>query len=98
MLAELHRRRGELILHSTGRDVEAEQGFRQALVVAGDQQAKTLELRAAVSLARLWHRQGKRADARELLAPIRGWFNEGMDTADLRESASLLGVLGNRTP
>jgi TOMM system kinase/cyclase fusion protein len=95
-LAELHRLKGELLLHSGGGDFEAEQCFHQALAIAGTQQAKSLELRAAVSLARLWQRQGKRADARGLLARIHGWFTEGFDTPDLREGAALLEALVER--
>jgi predicted ATPase len=57
------------------------------------QQAKSWELRAAISLARLWQRQGKRAEARELLAPVYGWFTEGFDTADLQEAKALLDAL-----
>ena len=64
--------------------------FHHALAVARHQQAKSLELRAAMSLSRLWQRQGKRAEARELLAPIYGWFTEGFDTADLQEAKALL--------
>ena len=65
-----------------------------ALDVARRQQAKSLELRAAMSLSRLWQQQGKRAEAHELLAPIYGWFTEGFDTADLREAKALLDALG----
>jgi predicted ATPase len=72
---------------------EAEACFHQALAVARHQQAKSLELRAAMSLARLWQRQGKRAAARELLVPIYGWFTEGFDTADLQEARALLEAL-----
>jgi predicted ATPase len=72
---------------------EAEACFQQALAIACRQQAKLLELRAAMSLARLWQQQGKRAEARELLAPIYGWFTEGFDTADLREAKRLLEAL-----
>jgi predicted ATPase len=61
--------------------------------VARRQQAKSLELRAAMSLSRLWQRQGKRVEARELLAEIYGWFTEGFDTADLQEARALLEVL-----
>jgi predicted ATPase len=75
------------------RDAEAEASFRQALDVARRQQAKSLELRAAMSLSRLWHRQGKRIEARELLAPVYGWFTEGFDTADLQEAKILLDAL-----
>src|SRR4029453_6553191 len=72
--AELHRLKGELLLgRATGQDAEAEACFHQALAVARQQQTKSLELRAAVSLSRLWQQQGKRAEARELLAPIYGW-------------------------
>ena len=69
---------------------EAETCFQQALVLARRQGAKSLELRAAMSLSRLWQQQGKRAEARELLAPIYGWFTEGFDTADLKEAKALL--------
>jgi len=68
--------------------------FQQALAVARRQAAKSLELRAAVSLARLWQQQGKRAEAYDLLAPIYGWFTEGFDTADLQEAKTLLAELG----
>ena len=69
---------------------QAEACFHQALDVARQQQAKSFELRAATSLARLWQRQGKRTEARELLAPIYSWFTEGFDTADLQEAKALL--------
>ena len=69
---------------------EAEACFQQALAIARQQQAKSWELRAAMSLARLWLQQGKRAAAYELLAPIYGWFAEGFDTADLQEAKALL--------
>ena len=72
---------------------EAEACLQQALAIARRQQAKSLELRAAMSLARLWQQQGKRAEARELLAPIYGWFTEGFDTADLQEAKALLDAL-----
>ncbi|MBI3329877.1 MAG: hypothetical protein HYZ81_24610 [Nitrospinae bacterium] len=72
---------------------EAEACFQQALDIARRQQAKSWELRAAMSLSRLWQRQGKRAAARQLLAPIYGWFTEGFDTADLREARALLDAL-----
>jgi predicted ATPase len=89
--AELHRLQGELLLHQpAGSSQEAERGFRQALDVARSQQAKSLELRAAMSLSRLWQQQGRCAEARELLAPIYGWFTEGFDTADLQEAKALL--------
>jgi predicted ATPase len=68
--------------------------LQQALIIARQQQAKSWELRAAMSLARLWQRQGKHAAAHELLAPIYGWFTEGFDTADLQEAKALLEALG----
>lgn len=67
--------------------------FQQALAVARRQQAKSLELRVAISLSRLWQQQGKRAEAYEILAPIYGWFTEGFDTADLQETQALLDEL-----
>jgi predicted ATPase len=92
--AELYRLKGELLLQqATGSGDEAEICFRQALDIARRQQAKSLELRAATSLARLWQQQGKRAEARELLAPIYGWFTEGFDTADLQKAQALLKAL-----
>ena len=71
----------------------AEACFQRALDVARRQEARSLELRAAMSLSRLWQQQGKRTEARELLAPIYGWFTEGFDTADLQEAEALLEVL-----
>jgi predicted ATPase len=92
--AELHRLKGELLLQqSAAQQREAEESFHQALDVARHQQAKSLELRAAMSLSRLWQRQGRRAEARELLAPIDGWFTEGFETADLQEAKALLEAL-----
>jgi predicted ATPase len=95
--AELHRLKGALLLQHTlwpteGSPVvrEAETCFRQGLEVARHQEAKFLELRAAMSLARLWQQQDKRAEARDLLAPVYGWFTEGFDTADLQEAEALL--------
>jgi predicted ATPase len=70
--------------------VEAEAYFEQALTVARQQQAKSWELRAAMSIARLWRDQGKRDEAREVLAPVCGWFTEGFDTLDLKEAKALL--------
>ena len=72
---------------------EAEIWLQRALDVARLQQAKSLELRAAMSLSRLWQQQGKQAEAHELLAPIYGWFTEGFDTADLQEARALLEAL-----
>jgi class 3 adenylate cyclase/predicted ATPase len=92
--AELHRLRGELLLQQSAASWgEAEAHMRHALDVARGQQAKSLELRAAMSLSRLWQQQGKQAEAQELLAPIYGWFTEGFDTADLQEAQALLGEL-----
>ena len=93
--AELYRLQGELLLRQAVPDAarEAEACFQQALDVARRQQAKSLELRAAMSLSRLWQQQGKRAEAHELLAPIYGWFTEGFDTADLQEAKALLEAL-----
>jgi predicted ATPase len=67
-----------------------EECFQHALAVARHQQAKSLELRAALSLARLWQRQGRRAEARHVLAPVYSWFTEGFDTADLQDARALL--------
>jgi predicted ATPase len=92
--AELHRLKGALLLAQDDADAqEAERCFHQALDVARRQQAKSLELRAAMSLARLWQQQGKRTKAYELLAPIYGWFTEGFDTTDLQEAKALLETL-----
>jgi len=92
--AEIHRLRGVLLLRQTmDQQTEAETCFQQALEVASRQEAKSLELRAAMSLACLWQQQGKRAEACDLLAPIYGWFTEGFDTADLQEAKALLDAL-----
>jgi predicted ATPase/class 3 adenylate cyclase len=89
--AELHRLKGQLLrLQVVSDEPEAETCFHQALDIARRQQAKSLELRAAMSLSRLWHQQGRRPEAYELLAPIYGWFTEGFDTADLQEAKALL--------
>ena len=72
---------------------EAEACFQQALDIARRQEAKSLELRAGMSLSRLWQQQGKRVEAYEVLAPIYGWFTEGFDTADLQEAKALLEAL-----
>jgi predicted ATPase len=89
--AELHRLKGELLLQHAAPEVShAETCFQQSLDIARRQQAKSLELRAAISLSRLWQHQGKRDEARTLLAPIYGWFTEGFDTADLQEAKALL--------
>ena len=92
--AELHRLRGELLLSlSVDNHTEAEGCFHQALSIARHQQAKSLELRAATSLSRLWQHQGKRTAASDLLAPVYGWFTEGFDTTDLQEARALLDAL-----
>jgi predicted ATPase len=89
--AEVHRLRGVLLLRQPGTpQAEAEAWLQRALDVARRQEAKSLELRAAMSLSRLWQQQGKQAEAYGLLAPIYGWFTEGFDTADLQEAKALL--------
>jgi predicted ATPase len=93
--AEICRLRGLLLLQQPGTPpAEAEAWLQRALDVARRQEAKSLELRAAMSLARLWQRQGKRAEAYELLVPVYGWFTEGFDTPDLQEAKALLDALG----
>jgi predicted ATPase len=93
--AEVHRLQGECLLHQAVPDApQAEHAFQHALRVARQQQAKSLELRAATSLARLWQFQGKRQEAYDLLASIYAWFTEGFDTADLQEAQALLEELG----
>jgi class 3 adenylate cyclase/predicted ATPase len=92
--AEVYRIKGVLLLQQAVPDTpQAEACFQQALAIARHQQAKSWELRATVSLSRLWQSQGKRAAARELLAPIYDWFTEGFDTADLQEARTLLDEL-----
>ena len=92
--ADIYRMAGEIALISSEPDAaKAEAYFERALEVARKQQAKSWELRAAASLARLWRDQGKPQQARELLAPIYGWFTEGFDTRDLKEAKALLDAL-----
>jgi predicted ATPase len=92
--AELHRLKGELLLAlSAENHTEVETCLRQAIDVACNQEAKSLELRAAMSLSRLWQQQGKRAEACKLLAEVYGWFTEGFGTADLKEAKALLDEL-----
>jgi class 3 adenylate cyclase/predicted ATPase len=92
--ADIYRMAGEIVLMSPESDAEkAEAYFERALAVACEQQAKSWELRAAMSLARLWRDQGKRDEARDLLAPVYGWFTEGFDSLDLKEAKALLGEL-----
>jgi predicted ATPase len=106
LLAEVYRLQGELLIQARGkslraggvtpstglqtRGAEAEACFQQALAIARRQQAKSWELRAALSLSRLWQQQGKRAEARQVLAEVYGWFTEGFDTADLQDAKALL--------
>jgi predicted ATPase len=80
---------------STQVQAEAEACFHQAITIARQQQAKSLELRAVMSLSRLWQQQGKHTEARQLLAEIYGWFTEGFDTKDLQEAKALLDSLGS---
>ena len=92
--AEIHRLRGELTGRSPYPDpAKAEDSFRAALAIAREQGTRGYELRAATSLARLWGEQGRRTDARELLAPLYDSFTEGFDTADLKEAKALLDEL-----
>lgn len=91
--SETHRLRGEFLVTQGGDFAEAEARFEKALSVSRQSDAKSFELRAAVSLARLWQRQEKRNEARELLAPLYGWFTEGFETADLRDAKALIDEL-----
>jgi predicted ATPase len=92
--ADANRIAGEIALRAPGPDVaKAQEYFERALAVARQQQAKSWELRASMSLARLWLDQGKVQQARELLAPVYGWFTEGFDTRDLKEAKALLDEL-----
>ena len=94
--AEVNRIAGEIALLSPEPDAaKAEAYFERALAVAREQQAKSWELRAAMSMARLWRDQGNRDEARDLLAPVYGWFTEGFDTLDLKEAKALLDALGS---
>jgi predicted ATPase len=92
LAAELYRHKGQLLLRQEHSDA-AEELYRKALGIAVEQEAKLWELRAAVSLARLWGEQGRRVEARDLLAPVYSWFNEGFDTADLKEAKALIDEL-----
>jgi predicted ATPase len=92
--AELHRVEAELLLARSPSDpAGAEAAFREALAVARRHSAKSWELRAATSLARLWHGQGRKQEARALLAPVYDWFTEGFDTRDLKDAKALLDEL-----
>jgi predicted ATPase len=89
--AEVNRISGEIaLLQPEPSGAKAEAYFKRSLSLAGKQQAKSWELRAAMSMARLWRNQGKTQQARELLAPIYGWFTEGFDTLDLKEAKAFL--------
>jgi predicted ATPase len=90
--AELNRHKGQLLLRQ-GHAKAAEELYRKALGIAEEQEAKLWELRAAGSLARLRRDQGRRAEARDLIAPVYGWFTEGFDTPDLKEAKALLDEL-----
>jgi predicted ATPase len=94
--ADIYRTAGEIALKSPEADAaKAEVHFGRALAVARAQQAKSWELRAAMSIARLWRDQGKRDEARDLLAPVYCWFTEGFDTLDLKEAKALLDALAS---
>jgi predicted ATPase len=92
--AELNRQKGQLLLQQ-GHTEDAEQLYRKALRIAVEQEAKLWELRAATNLAWLHRDQGRKAEARDLLAPVYGWFTEGFDTQDLKEAKALLDELGD---
>src|ERR1700730_14981826 len=92
--AEIHRTAGEIVLMSPDPDAaKAQAHFERAIAMARAQKAKSWELRAATSMARLWRDHGKRQQARDLLAPVYGWFTQGFDTADLKEAKALLDEL-----
>jgi predicted ATPase len=92
--SEIYQLKGVLLLQqSSDNQAEAETCFHQAIAIAQNQQAKSWELRASTSLARLWQQQGKCQEARDLLAPVYGWFTEGFDTADLKDAKTLLDEL-----
>ena len=94
--AEIYRTAGEIALKSPEPDAaKAEAYFERSLAVARQQQGRSWELRAAMSMARLWRDQGKRDEARELLAPVYGWFTEGFETLDLRRAKPLLDELAS---
>ena len=93
MDVDLHRLDGDLVLATGGAPEEAAARYQQALDIARAQEAKSFELRAATSLARLWRDQGRHAEARDLLAPLYAWFSEGLDTGDLKDAKALLDEL-----
>jgi predicted ATPase len=97
LLAEAYRLQGALLLRQAVSDVnQAKACFQQALAIARRQQAKSWELRAAMSLSRLWQQQGKCTEAYTLLAQVYDWFTEGFETPDLQEAKALLEALGER--
>jgi predicted ATPase len=92
---ELYRLKGELLLQrNLDNQADAESCFHDAIRIAQSQQSKSFELRATTSLAKLWHQQGKRQEAHDLLEPVYHWFTEGFDTADLQDAKALLEALG----
>jgi predicted ATPase len=93
--ADLHRLRGELLLATSGNAADAESCFQQAIDVARTRRARSLELRATLSLARLWRDQGRSVEAQQILAAIYGCFSEGHETRDLEEAAALLAELSS---
>ena len=95
--AELYRGRGSVLAEGAERLLDAEDAFVRACKVAQEQGSKWWELRAATSLARLWGREGRRIEARDLLAPVYGWFTEGFDTPDLKDAKALLDELRRAT-
>jgi predicted ATPase len=92
LAAELNRCKGRLLLRQ-GNNEAAEELYRKSLCIAREQEARMWELRAAMSLARLWGEEGRRAETRDLLAPVYDWFTEGFDTPDLKEAKALLAEL-----
>ena len=90
---EVYRLKGQMLLGTNGSRLEAETAFKRSVQVAHEQGARWFELRSATSLASLWHKQGNREEARDLLSPIYGWFTEGFDTPDLEEAKTLLDAL-----
>jgi predicted ATPase len=94
--AFLHRIRGEILLkRDPANTAPAEEAFLTAITIAQQQKARNFELRAAMSMAQLWRDQGKRDEARELLAPVYGWFTEGFDTLDVKQAKALLDELAS---
>ncbi len=90
LVSEIYRLRGNLLAASGAAIDQTEAAYREALDLARKQEAKTLELRAATDLARLWRAQGRNSEAHDLLEPIYNWFTEGLDTPDLKDAKALL--------